>query len=228
MQALPRHAHPPKLSERDVRLAPLADLGPSRVGSDDLVTEQAVEQLSLSAHSSEFVELASLTVARGSLADSDWYRTNWVDVQLSGVDAANAAFTESGLKRVEWRGARLVGVVLSGCTLTDTSHADCQLQLANFRFANLQRVSFTGCDLSGADFTNARLQDVSFTDCNLQGATFAHATSTRVSLAGGSLAGLKGLDGLRGATIHVDDLYDIAQEMATALGFQLTGPGASG
>ncbi|GAA1393113.1 pentapeptide repeat-containing protein [Luteococcus peritonei] len=221
MQALPRHAHPPKLSEREVRLQSVADLGPSSVGSDDLVTEQEVTLLSLEAHSTEFVELASLRVARGSLADSDWYRTNWVDVELNGVDAANAAFTESGLKRVAWRGCRLVGIALSGCTLADLEHRDCQMSLANFRFANLQRVSFTGCDLTGADFTNARLQDVSFTDCTLEGASFSQATSTRVSLSGGSLVGLKGLDGLRGATIRVDDLYDIAHEMAGELGLHL-------
>lgn len=221
MQALPRHSSPPKLSERQVSLSDLAELGPSLVGSDELVTEHRVARISLESHGSEFVEFASLQVQGGSLADSDWYRTNWVDVELSGLDSANAAFTESGLKRVAWHGARLVGVVLSGCTLQDVAHHGCQMSLANLRFANLQRVDFVECDLSGADFSNARLQDVSFTDCSLEGASFSQASCERVLLSGGSLAGLRGLDGLRRATIRVDELGDIAQEMAAALGFHL-------
>lgn len=224
MQPLPRPVTAPKLSSRHVTLSELAELGPTQAGSDELVTDHRIGTVALAAHSSEFVELVSLEIGGGSLADSDWYRTNWVDLRLESVDAANASFTESGLKRVTWQRCRLVGLALSGCTLADVTHAECLLGMANFRFANLSRVDFVGCDLTGADFTNARLTDVTFTDCVLAGATFSHASCGRVVLQGGELGGLRGLDGLRGATVRVDNLSDIAQEMATELGFQLIAP----
>ncbi|MEL4505847.1 pentapeptide repeat-containing protein [Luteococcus sp. H138] len=221
MQALPRPATAPKLGPRHVTLSDVAEVGPAQAGSDELVTEQRVRALALDAHSSEFTELVSLEIAGGSLADSDWYRTTWVDVRLDGADGANAAFTESGLKRVAWQRCRLVGLALSGCTLADVSHTECLLGMANFRFASLTRVEFLGCELTGADFTNARLLDVTFTDCVLTDATFTQASCEQVVLQGGELSGIRGLDGLRGATIHVDNLTEIAQEMATQLGFQL-------
>lgn len=222
MHVLPRVATGPKLAAGHVTLTDVAELAPSRVGDDELVTEERLARVVLECHSSQFVEFASLEIAGGSLADSDWYRTNWVDVALEGVDAANASFTESGLKRIAWRNSRLVGIGLSGCTLHDVAHLDCVAQMANFRFAHLQRVEFVDCDLTGADFTNARLQEVSFLGCRLEGATFSHATSDRVLFHGGELQGIRGLGGLRGATIHVADVSTIAQEMAAELGIQLT------
>ena len=222
MHVLPRVATGPKLAAGHVSLTDADELAPSKVGDDELVTEQRFARVVLDSHTSQFVEFASLEVCGGSLADSDWYRTNWVDVALEGVDAANAAFTESGLKRIAWRNSRLVGIGLSGCTLHDVAHLDCIATMANFRFAHLQRVEFVDCDLSGADFTNARLQEVSFLGCRLEGATFSHATSNRVLLHGGELEGIRGLGGLKGATIHADDITTIAQEMAAELGIQLT------
>ncbi|MEL4356868.1 MULTISPECIES: pentapeptide repeat-containing protein [unclassified Luteococcus] len=224
MQSLPRPATAPRLSARHVTLADVAEVGSGRAGSDELVTDLRVGSVALAAHSSEFVELVSLEIGGGSLADSDWYRTTWVDIRLEGVDGANAAFVESGLKRIRWQRCRLVGLTLSGCTLADVAHLDCLLGMANFRFANLTRVEFVDCDLTGADFTNARLTEVGFTDCVLREATFSHASCDRVVLQGGDLSGLRGLDGLRGATVRVDNLADIAQEMATELGLQLIAP----
>lgn len=221
MQPLPRQATPPRLAAGQARLTDVADLLPSAVESDALVTDQHVGRLHLDQHGSEFVELVSLDVGGGTLADSDWYRTTWVDVALQGVDAANARFTESGHKRIAWRQCRMTGFAASGCTLQDTAHEGCLLAMVNYRFASLQRVTFTDCDLGGADFTNARLTDVTFRGCRLTGATFSHAECQRVLFSGGDLVGLTGLDGLRGASFEVDDVAAIAQEMAVALGFRL-------
>ncbi len=221
MQVLPRVATAPRLTPRHVALDDLADLGPSLVDSDTLVTEQRVHSIALTAHSSEFVEMASLAVEGGTLADSDWYRTNWVDVALSSVDAANASFTESGLKRIIWDHCRMTGIQAGGCTIEDAGHLGCPMTMANLRFSNLQRVVFDGCDLTGADFTSARLTDVTFLDCQLGGAQFQQAQCSRVLVAGGSLGGIRGLSGLRGATFRLDGLDEIAQEMASELGFRL-------
>lgn len=219
MQALPHRVTAPMLDP--AALAPQPDLGPGAAESDAFLSELAVQQLALSSHSSEFVELATVDVAGGSLADSDWYRTNWVDVAVRDADAANACFTESGLKRTSWQRCRMTGISLSGCTLTDLGLEQCQLGMANLRFANLARVEFTGCDLSGADFSSARLADVTFTDCVLDGARFADAHCNRVVVNGGSMVGIGNIDGLRGAHIHMDNLQDLAAEMANALGLVL-------
>lgn len=220
-QHLPKPPAAPRLSPRVVTLTPSPELVASQAGSDAVVAELDVARASLESHTSEFVELESVRVGAGSLADGDWYRTTWVDVDLTGVDAANVVLTESGLKRVAWHHCRLTGFTVSGCTLTDVAFDESPMTMAMLRFATLERVRFDGCDLSGADLTNARLRDVTFTDCRFDGATFTHATCERVLVAGGSLSGIRGLDGLRGATFRLDTLDEIAQEMAVALGFRL-------
>lgn len=221
MHAVPGLAHAPKLGPSHVELSACEDLGPSQVGSDDLVTELRVAHVALAAHCTEFVEFASLDLAGGSLADSDWYRTNWVDVRLSGIDAANAAFTESGGKRLVWQACRMTGFSAGGCTLADVTHDDCQLTMANFRFANLQRVRFTDCDLTGADFASCRLTDVVFDGCVLTDAQFSQARCERVAFTRCTLVGLRGIDGLRGASFAPTALPELAPLMAAALGIVL-------
>ncbi|MGO4957745.1 pentapeptide repeat-containing protein [Luteococcus sp. Sow4_B9] len=221
MQALPKVATEPKTSSQHVTLSPRSSLGSSDVTDDSLVTELVIGELALEQHSSEFVELASVLVQAGGLASSDWYRTNWVDVELHDVDAANASFTESGLKRVLWSRARLVGLQASGCTLHDVIHRECPMAMSSLRFANMTRVTFVDCDLSGVDFTHARLADVTFLNCRLDGAQFSQAQCERVLVRGGSLEAIQGLDGLRGAVFDDVDLADLAHQMASLLGLQL-------
>ncbi|WP_420174977.1 pentapeptide repeat-containing protein [Luteococcus sp. OSA5] len=221
MHLIPRPATEPRLAPDHVTLTPREELGPADVGDDDLVTDLHLSAIALPDHTSHYAELVSLRIDGGSLAGSRWYRTNWVDLALRQADAANTAFHESTLKRVTWQECRLVGLTLSGCTLTDVAHRDCLLSMANLRFANLNRVEFVGCDLRGADFTSARLTEVRFIDCLLDEANFTEARCDRVEINGGALAGLRGIDGLRGASIQVSDVLELAGPMARALGLEL-------
>lgn len=221
MPQLPRAAAGPKLSPLQVELDDVDRLGPEHFGDDELVTELRCGELAIAGIANEFVELASVEVGHGSLATSRWRRSNWVDVQLRATDGANATFTESGWHRTAWTDCRLTGLSLAGCTLQDVTFTDCLLDMANLRFTNFKRVGFTRCRLIGADFSNAMLNEVTFDDCTLDEATFAHARSEVVLVDGGSIAGIKGLDGLRGASIRHDQVVDLAREMAAALGLQL-------
>lgn len=221
MSKPPRAAAAPKLNPLQVELREVESLGPAQFADDELVTEIDCARLDIAAIASEFVELASVRVTSGSLAATSWRRSNWVDVELHAVDGANATFTETGWHRTAWTDSRLTGLSIAGCTLQDVSFTDCLLDLTNLRFANLKRVTFTRCKLTGADFANAMLNEVIFDDCTLEGSIFSQARSERVLLDGGSIAGLKGLDGLRGAAIRHDQVHELAREMAAALGLQL-------
>lgn len=221
MATSPRLATAPKLSPLQADLQEVDVVDASAVGDDELVSEVHCGRLELAGVSTEFVEMSQVLADGGSLASSHWRRTNWVDVQLTQVDGANAVFDESGWHRTAFTGSRLTGLGLPGCTCQDVTFTDCRLDLANFRFANLKRVTFIRCFLEGADFSNAMLTDVVFEGCQLDEAAFDHARSEKVLVDGGSIVGVKGIEGLRGAQVRSDQVMDLARAMATALGLVL-------
>jgi uncharacterized protein YjbI with pentapeptide repeats len=75
--------------------------------------------------------------------------------------------------------------------------------------------------MRSADFGNATMTDVVFEDCELEGAVFSGARLRGVSLTGSKLAGMTGIVNLRGATMTLDQLIDIAPGLAAELGIVL-------
>lgn len=210
----PRPPHAPRLGGTLASASPsLAELG------DDFVLQDAAWcDAALGGERVEFAELMSVRLARGDLAGSDWYRCAWVDVDAEALDLANALFTESQWRRITLRHSRLTGVQLAGCTLEDAEVRDCVVDLANLRFTTLRRVAFVDCQLRGIEFTSAELSDVSFSGCDLGEVQFSQARCQRVRLSDCRLDGLRGVDGLRGATIAPLDLGALTLQFAAALG----------
>lgn len=205
----------------DPKLPNLTDatLGSSEVTDDQLVTGLEVAGAFLTAASTEFVEVAGCRFTGGSFADSQWYRTRWVDVDLTEVDLANASFTESSWERVRFHGCRMTGGQLPLGRLQDAVFARCTLDVANFRAAVLRRVHFVDCTLIGSQWSGTRFDQVVFTRCDLAESRFVGP---------GRVAGLRfdearfdratGLTALRGATITGADLASLAIQLGHEIG----------
>jgi uncharacterized protein YjbI with pentapeptide repeats len=101
---------------------------------------------------------------------------------------------------------------------------DCRLDDANFRNAQLEQSRVEDSSCGRADFGGARLDRVQFPGCDLAGADFSNARCTELDLRGARLEGLKGIGSLRGATIGPDQLFGLAQGLATALGIGVREP----
>ena len=144
-----------------------------------------------------------------------------VDIVVEKADGANEPAVRSKLLRTELRGCRLTGADLGESSLIDVTFADCKLDLLGFRFASLRRVAFVDCVMPEADFYAARLEDVLFEGCELREATFSEARLERVELRGCDLAGLRGIEALRGIRMPWVDVIQNAGLFAGALAIEI-------
>jgi len=144
-----------------------------------------------------------------------------VDAVVHGVDWSNERRRGVVLKRVELRACRLTGVELAEAVLTDVTFADCRLDLAGLRVAQVERVVFRDCRLEECDLYEAILKDVLFERCTLREAALDGLRVQRVELRGCDLAGVRGVEALRGARIAWDDVVQNAPVFALGLGLEL-------
>jgi uncharacterized protein YjbI with pentapeptide repeats len=144
-----------------------------------------------------------------------------VDAVAHDLDWANQRAHGLVARRVEVHRCRLTGSELSEATLSDVTFADCRLDLVGLRMAKLERVVFRDCRMAECDLYAASLTDVRFERCELREATFSEARLKRVELRGCVLAGLRGVEALRGARMPWNDVLENAPLFATALGIEI-------
>ena len=144
------------------------------------------------------------------------------DAVGSDLDLANRKARGVTLLRVELRRCRLTGSELAEASLTDVTFEGCRLDLTGLRLAKLERVVFRDCRMAECDLYGATLTDVRFDACELRLATLGEAKATRVELTGCDLAGLRGVEALRGARMPWNDVLQNAPLFAAALGIELS------
>jgi uncharacterized protein YjbI with pentapeptide repeats len=144
-----------------------------------------------------------------------------VDALVEDVDWANRRASRLVTRRAELRRCRLTGAELGEAALTDVIFRECRLDLVGLRMAKLERVVFRECRMSECDFYEASPKDVVFDHCDLREATFTSARIDRVDLRGCNLAGLRGVEALRGTRMPWNDVLENAPLFAAALGIEI-------
>ena len=144
-----------------------------------------------------------------------------VDAVADNLDWANRQARGLVARRVELRGCRFTGAELAEAMLSDVTFTDCRLDLVGLRIAKLERVVFRDCRMTECDFYEASLTDVLFEHCELREATFSGVKLKRVELRGCDLAGLRGVESLRGARMPWNDVLENGPLFATALGLEI-------
>ncbi len=143
------------------------------------------------------------------------------DVIMRDCGMSNVNGREGRLTRVEVHHSQLVGFDLSRGDVRDVRVVDSSLQLASFASATLRNVVFERVSLAEASFMHARLESVAFVDCRLQGADFRHAKLAGCAIRGASLAGVLGVEFLRGLRMPWPDVMASAGALAVALGIDI-------
>jgi uncharacterized protein YjbI with pentapeptide repeats len=144
-----------------------------------------------------------------------------VDAVADNLDWANLQARGLVARRVELRGCRFTGAELGEAMLSDLTFTDCRLDLVGLRIAKLERVVFRDCRMTECDFYEASLTDVLFEHSELREATFSGVKLKRVELRGCDLAGLRGVESLRGARMPWNDVLENGPLFATALGLEI-------
>jgi len=187
----------------------------------------------------ELVEIDSAIVREADLVSAK--RLSVDASRLESVSLTGAVFdtleiTDSECNRLESAAvqahkATMLRVCMTDCRLTGSEFAEAEFQDCvfrnvkfddvGFRFVSFKRVRFEGCILREADFSNAKFSHVVMTDCDLEGANFTSASCKDFDVSAEDLTLVKGLLGLKGATISETQLMQLAPLLASELGFQV-------
>jgi uncharacterized protein YjbI with pentapeptide repeats len=134
---------------------------------------------------------------------------------------ANATIRGGSLSRVLIDGGRLTGFHVAETEIRDAIWRACGADMATFRHARLERVTFEDCSLREADFMGVRGAVVRFHDCDLRGANFRHAELTRSEFRRCRMDDIEGIEGLRGTSMELEQMVSLAPALARALGVGL-------
>jgi uncharacterized protein YjbI with pentapeptide repeats len=133
-------------------------------------------------------------------------------------DLSNGDWSHVQSSTVLFEDCRCVGLMLTEAELRETTLRRTRADYVNFRMATLTNVTFEDVQLHEADFYGARLTSVSFVRCELARADFSAVKLQNVDLRGSSLDDLRGVSGLRGATVDQPQLISLAPALAAESG----------
>jgi len=180
-----------------------------------------IEHANWAGQKSKLAHIDSVRLIEPDLTGAVLREGGWEDVEISGGQLGGLNLTGSLLRRIHITRARMSGIVLAETEIKDLTIEDAKLDLANFRFAKLSRVQFVRCQLIDADFGSAHLVDVDFTNCDLTSADFSGAILKSVDLRSSVVQQIKGIGGLKGATINYDQMITLVPELAAGLGIEV-------
>jgi uncharacterized protein YjbI with pentapeptide repeats len=129
-------------------------------------------------------------------SDSTWRDSILSDVRIGALAAVRAAWSS-----VRVRGSKLDFLALAGGRVDDVAFEDCVIEELDLGDARLRNVTFAGCRIGVLDVEGAQLMDVDLT--------------------GTTLRTIRGIAGLRGATVSPAQLMELGPLLANHLGIRV-------
>jgi len=157
---------------------------------------------------------------------------------LDGVSMRRARISETVLDELHatsldmtdsiWRDSlltvRRIGALLAiGATWSSVRVRGGRLDLVDLSGAKLTGVAFERCAIGELDLATVEARDVSFDGCEIELLDVTGARLVRADITGARIGAVKGVDGLRGATITPAQLVVLAPQLAAHLGIKLRG-----
>lgn len=215
-------------SPNRVPRAPQLDVDPASVQvAKDVFVDEALhegfclEGSRLAEIQAKQVELKRFVLTEVDLGGAKLDGLDLEDAVIKGCNFANLRSHGCTLERIVLEGSRLTGAMLVEPRLKDVVLRDSPVDLASFRFGRLERVRFEHCRLIEADLQGVIATACTFIDCDLTGAQLSHANFAGSAFRGCLLAGVSGVDALKGAQVAREDIMELAIALATSLGIEL-------
>jgi uncharacterized protein YjbI with pentapeptide repeats len=208
-----RDPEPPRLSaELDSRVLE------APIGDGDAFAESELAGASCAGRRIDGLECIEVVLRDPDMSGAELRDCTFRDTAFENPNLATATIRGGSLTRVVIEGGRLTGLQVTEADVRDVVWRGCGADMAAFRHARLLHVSFQDCSLREADFTGVRGQVVRFADCDLRGASFRHAELAGCELRRCRLDDIEGVEGLRGASLELDQLIDLAPALARSMG----------
>ena len=139
-------------------------------------------------------------------------------VVFETCDFANTRWFDCDLDDVAFLDCRFVGASITGGRLSSVLLRDCLVQLARLSHLGRPHASLERCDLGGALIMESDLREMRFVECTLEGLELVGVDLAGIDLRGNELGGLKGVAGLRGATVDALQLLTLGPALAAHVG----------
>jgi uncharacterized protein YjbI with pentapeptide repeats len=166
------------------------------------------------------VEVRGLKKEKTSLEPGKYTYVDFSDSTFIDLTANNVSATRSTVIRCTLKNAQFTGLQFPEGHFKDVIFENCRLTLSNFRNSTFEQCMFIGCDLTEADFGMSKLNSVAFESCIVDQADFSNCVNKRVEFSETPLYAVKGIAGLKGATISNQNLIEVAPLLASE--FDLT------
>lgn len=164
------------------------------------VLDCAFERLSISTFVAERAHISHTT--------ADGCRAAACDVRAAGVEASLVDGCAFGA--VQANAAKIVGAEVRGC----------RIDYLNCRDAVCRDLVFRDCTIGEFDGNDARLSRVAFIDTDVAVLSLWHTVCADVDLRGARLHEIRGVDSLKGTTMTVEQIADLAAVFARSLGIR--------
>lgn len=169
----------------------------------------------------ERVELKRFVLTEVDLSGAKLDGLDLENGSIKGCNLANLRSQSCTLHRVQIEATRLTGAMFVEPRLMDVVLRNSPIDLSSFRFGHLYRVRFEGCRLIEADFQGVIAKACTFIDCDLTGAQLSQGNFAGSAFRGCRLAGVSGLDALKGAHMAWEDVMELATALAASLGIEV-------
>lgn len=140
------------------------------------------------------------------------------ELHATSIDAADSVWRDSLVT------VRRIGALLAiGVSWSSVRVRGGRLDLLDLSGAKLNGVAFEGCVIGELDLGTVEGRDLAFADCQIELLDVTGARLARADLTGAEIGAVKGVAGLRGATVTPAQLLDLAPELAAHVGLKVRG-----
>lgn len=188
-----------------------------------LSSDETLRELHITDAESSRLRTKGLTINESAIEGSNFSQAtvekfSTRDCRFDDCDLTASSFADSSWHTIEILHSRCSGMQLQSSVLKNVLFKGDKLDMANFRFAELNSVVFEDCVINEIDFYNAKLKNVTFINCDIEDAEFSGAKLDNVDLTGSQIISLKGVESLKGARVSNSQLIYLAPYFAQALG----------
>ena len=193
----------------------------------------------------------SLLEREGSYDSARFFDQNWEDLDallatfldcvfeqsqassltLDRAHIGHTMFAACGVAQLHAAGAGFADCLFTGCrfglfaamesSMRSVEMRDCHIGYLNLRDATWRDARFVDCVIDEFDAVGAQLTRVAFPGTRIESINLQHATVGDVDLRGVQLRRIEGVEYLRGTTMSLDQIADLAAAFATSLGIRV-------
>jgi len=146
-----------------------------------------------------------------------------IESVIAGANVPAVSGARSGWRDVEVRDSRFGSIEVYDASWRGIRFTRCRLGYVNLRAAELLDVAFVDCTIDEIDLMDATARRVAFDGSRIATLNTSGAKLTDVDLRGADLGQVIGLEGLRGATISIEQLQLMAPALAALAGITVEG-----